>query len=412
MRHLHACNITANSLLQSPRWLILNGKAEEALTVLAALDDANPDDAIVFKEFLAIKDAVIAAGATGGFGDVFTNKSTRHFHRTVLACLVQTFQQISGVNLIGQFLALLLLQQTHYAPYLARLLSACIATATIIPSLVPVVGIDRFWGRRSLMMFGATGMMVAMIILTIMRYLDTGSSNVVTAVFFFVFQAFFVIGWQGMAWLYSAEIVPLRIRAPANALSTGCNWIVNFLVVLITPIAFHNIGYRTYIIFAVCNAFIIPCVYFLFPETAFRTLEEVDVFFYAASKEKSPYFAVLKKSHEAPLWYGRDGQADFDYEHSDWHQRAMAQRSSDEASSSDYRSPGSSGDSDEKKNSSNGSANGLLNGNSPPEANSLLHDNSPPNESTPPSETTRFAYSRTLSSDTTGRPEVREPGRV
>ena len=34
-----------------------------------------------------------------------------------------------------------------------------------------------------------------------------------------------------MTWLYPAEIVPLRIRAPANALSTSGNWIWNFMVV-------------------------------------------------------------------------------------------------------------------------------------------------------------------------------------
>lgn len=40
------------------------------------------------------------------------------------------------------------------------------------------------------------------------------------AVFLFVFNTFFAFGWLGMTWLYPAEIVPLRIRAPTNALST------------------------------------------------------------------------------------------------------------------------------------------------------------------------------------------------
>lgn len=39
--------------------------------------------------------------------------------------------------------------------------------------------------------------------------------------------------------------------------------------------AFANIGYQTYIIFAVINAFMVPCVYFFYPETAYRSLEEV-----------------------------------------------------------------------------------------------------------------------------------------
>ena len=44
-----------------------------------------------------------------------------------------------------------------------------------------------------------------------------------------------------------AEIVGLRIRAPANAFSTASNWIFNFVVVMVTGPAFNNIGWRTYV---------------------------------------------------------------------------------------------------------------------------------------------------------------------
>ena len=50
-------------------------------------------------------------------------------------------------------------------------------------------------------------------------------SGIVAALFLFIFNTFFAIGWLGMTWLYPAEIVPLRIRAPANALSTSANWV-------------------------------------------------------------------------------------------------------------------------------------------------------------------------------------------
>ena len=51
-------------------------------------------------------------------------------------------------------------------------------------------------------------------------YLDDSKAGIVQAVFLFVFNTFFAIGWLGMTWLYPAEIVPLRIRAPTNALAT------------------------------------------------------------------------------------------------------------------------------------------------------------------------------------------------
>ena len=51
-------------------------------------------------------------------------------------------------------------------------------------------------------------------------YLDDTQAGIGLAVFLFVFNTFFAIGWLGMTWLYPAEIVPLRIRAPTNALAT------------------------------------------------------------------------------------------------------------------------------------------------------------------------------------------------
>lgn len=64
-----------------------------------------------------------------------------------------------------------------------------------------------------------------MVILAIVNAIGGKGPGVVAALFLFIFNTFFAIGWLGMTWLYPAEIVPLRIRAPANALSTSANWV-------------------------------------------------------------------------------------------------------------------------------------------------------------------------------------------
>lgn len=86
------------------------------------------------------------------------------------------------------------------------------------------------------MIFGATGMSLSMVILAITDSIGTEKAGIATTVFLFVFNTFFasefpfqllgndtdrtLVGWLGMTWLYPAEIVPLKIRAPANAVST------------------------------------------------------------------------------------------------------------------------------------------------------------------------------------------------
>jgi hypothetical protein len=51
------------------------------------------------------------------------------------------------------------------------------------------------------------------------------------------------------------------------------------MIVQITPIAIENIGWKTYIIFAVLNAFWVPIIYLFFPETKGLQLEAVDRLF-------------------------------------------------------------------------------------------------------------------------------------
>lgn len=78
-----------------------------------------------------------------------------------------------------------------------------------------------------------------------------------------------------------------------------------FLV--ITPIAFNNIAYKTYIVFAVINAFIVPSVYFFYPETAYRSLEEMDAIFHKVHGARG-FFDVVRAAEEEPRRYGSNGE--------------------------------------------------------------------------------------------------------
>ncbi|KAI0145022.1 sugar transporter family protein [Pestalotiopsis sp. NC0098] len=319
---------------ESPRWLILKGREEDAIEVLAALADAEPDAKEVHNEFVAIKDAVTEM-SKGSFSDLFTMGKERNFHRTVLAYTNQMFQQISGINLI-----------TYYAPviysglgmssFMSRLLAALNGTEYFLASWPAVFLVERV-GRRKLMLFGAAGQAATMAILAgVNSQPDNSGCQIAAIVFLFVFNSFFAVGWLGMTWLYPAEIVPLRIRAPANALSTSANWIFNFLVVMITPIAFDSISYNTYTIFAVINAFMVPSVYFFYPETAYRSLEEMDTIFHKAPGAKG-WLSVVGVARREPRRYGKNGELLIEYEKTDEHKAHVGHHDypSDGAPSSD-----------------------------------------------------------------------------
>ena len=82
-------------------------------------------------------------------------------------------------------------------------------------------------------------------------------------------------------WIYPPEILPLKTRAKGASLAAAADFLGNFLVVEITPPALKNIGYKTYIIFAVLNIVNAIIVWCLYPETAGQTLESVDRLFVA-----------------------------------------------------------------------------------------------------------------------------------
>ncbi|KAJ5249143.1 hypothetical protein N7468_000594 [Penicillium chermesinum] len=316
------------NLPESPRWLVMQGRDEEALEILEALNEKPRDDPYIKNELIAIKETVNEMNK-GSYRSLFKMSEYREFHRVALAYINQMFQQISGINLITYYVREaslrcfeLSLKQSrpHHCTERSvsaketppKLLAACNGTEYFLAALVPIFIIEKV-GRRPLMLLGAAGMSISMAVLAGTNYrlthLGDNQAGIGQAVFLFVFNTFFAFGWLGMTWLYPAEIVPLRIRAPTNALSTSANWIFNFMVVMITPVAFDSIGYKTYIIFAVINAFMVPSVYFFFPETKYRSLEEMDAIF----KKSTNVFDVVKISIKEPHRYDKHGQLKPEY---------------------------------------------------------------------------------------------------
>ncbi|KXN83736.1 Sugar transporter STL1 [Leucoagaricus sp. SymC.cos] len=300
--------IFINFLPESPRWLLKAGQSAQAMAVISALEDKPVADANLQQTFHAIKEAVeLEEGVPmdqdgkrkhsgkASLKELFSSGRNQNFRRVALGVVIQCFQQISGINIITYY-ATVLFERLGISDVKSRIIAACNGTEYFLASFVAIALIDRV-GRRKLMLFGSFGQTITMVLLAILGSLENNSAAaIVSAVLLFVFNSFFAVGWLGMTWLYPAEIVGLRMRGPANALSTASNWTFNFIVVMVTGPSFEDISWRTYIVFASLNAFIIPCIYLFFPETAGRSLEDMDVIFALAHLEGvSPVKVSLRK---------------------------------------------------------------------------------------------------------------------
>lgn len=164
------------NLPESPRWLVMQGRDEDALQVLECLNEKPRDDPFIKNEFDAVK-LTVQEMSKGSYRSLFEMSEYREFHRVVLAYVNQMFQQISGINLITyyvswdsnrysstlrvQFLTFALkapilfkkinLSQNNYP----KLLAACNGTEYFLASLIPIFVIELI-GRRKLMLVGVS----------------------------------------------------------------------------------------------------------------------------------------------------------------------------------------------------------------------------------------------------------------
>jgi MFS family permease len=95
----------------------------------------------------------------------------------------------------------------------------------------------------------------------------------------YLFVASFAPTWGPVSWVYPPELYPLRVRGKAVALSTSANWAFNFALGYFVPPSFENIQWKTYLVFGVFCVTMFVHVFFMFPETAGKTLEEVEGLF-------------------------------------------------------------------------------------------------------------------------------------
>lgn len=108
----------------------------------------------------------------------------------------------------------------------------------------------------------------------------------------FLYTATFGATWLTTPWLYPTEIFPLNVRAKGGAWSVVGWSIGNGVVTMITPFLFQSISYGTLLLFFGLNIFCIPFVILLYPETAGRSLEQMDTFF-----DNGGSWNVFKASH-------------------------------------------------------------------------------------------------------------------
>ncbi|KAF2474033.1 general substrate transporter [Lindgomyces ingoldianus] len=284
-------------LPESPRWLLTKDRTDEAAKVIAALRGLRTDDEETKLQVSIIMDSIRASGHKGGntpFSALFTGGKTQHFRRMLLGVSSQFFQQIGGCNAVIYFFPLLFENSIHQTKNMSLLLGGVNMIVYSIFATTSWFIIERV-GRRKLFLVGTVGQCLSMVLVFACLIPGTETAAKGAAVGLFTYIAFFGATWLPLPWLYPAEVNPIKTRAKANAMSTCSNWLFNFMIVMITPVMLDNIGWATYLVFAVINACFFPIIFFFYPETKRRSLEEIDLIFAKGYLEKMGYVRASKE---------------------------------------------------------------------------------------------------------------------
>ncbi|KAF9888247.1 Solute carrier 2 (Facilitated glucose transporter) member 8 [Aspergillus nanangensis] len=269
----------------SPRLLMKHHKDDDALNVLSRLRKLPADDEIVQIEYLEIKseslfeEQNLAKKYPNIVGNSWKDRLLRElaqyslifstkdaFKRVALGALVMFFQQWSGIDST----------------------TGVVGIINVVTTVPAILIIDKV-GRKALLICGSIGMFACQLItgIIVAKFQHDWEGHVAAGwaavVMIWLYIMNFAYSWGPASWTLIAEIFPLSIRAKGTSISASSNWMNNFVIAFITPPMLSSITWGTYIFFCVWCAIGGLFIFFFFPETKGKTLEEMDVVFGATT---------------------------------------------------------------------------------------------------------------------------------
>ncbi len=246
----------------SPRWLVTQGRVEEARKTLLTIGTPEPD---------AELEAIVASIHL----DTSSHKEPlfkRQYRIPILlAITLAAFNQLSGINAVLYYLNDIFVS-AGFSRMSGALQAVVVGAVNLMATLLAMTLIDRI-GRKALLLIGCVGM-------------TTGLSGIATifltgrwhgALIYFVtgYTASFALSSGSVLWVYMSEIFPTRVRAKGQALGSTVLWIMNGLISLVFPPLAAKSAALPFVFFAVVMAVQFFITLSFFPETKGFSLEEL-----------------------------------------------------------------------------------------------------------------------------------------
>lgn len=257
-------------LPDSPRWLMMRGRRDEALGVLQRL---RGDSAIVEREAADIEEQLKTPQR--GWHLFLEN---RNFRRSVgLGVLLQLMQQFTGMNVV-MYYAPRIFQAMGYDTAAQMWFTALVGLTNVLATFIAIALIDR-WGRKPILYTGFAVMAAGLGVVGAMMNggIATHAGQLFTVAMLLMFIIGFAMSAGPLVWTLCSEIQPLKGRDFGIGCSTFTNWIANMVVGATFLTLLNGIGNaHTFWLYAALNLMFIGLTFWLIPETKGVTLEQIE----------------------------------------------------------------------------------------------------------------------------------------
>ena len=257
-------------LPDSPRWLLMRGRKQEALDVLRRL---RGDPAIVNREATDIEEQLKTPQR--GWHLYLENSN---FRRSVaLGVMLQLVQQFTGINVV-MYYAPRIFQSMGYDVAAQMWFTAAVGLTNVLATFIAIGYVDR-WGRKPILYAGFAVMALGLGVVgtTMHMGIATQGQQLLAVAMLLIFIVGFAMSAGPLVWTLCSEIQPLKGRDFGIGASTLTNWICNMVVGATFLTMLNSFGRaQTFWLYAALNLLFLLFTYALVPETRGVTLEQIE----------------------------------------------------------------------------------------------------------------------------------------